>query len=257
MVELADEGAVADPAAWGERVAEVYDEMPSVLARRSSLPATVEFLRARAGDGPALELGIGTGRVALPLAAAGIAVVGIDASPRMLERLRAKPGGRDLPVAVGELADVAAAGATFGLVFVVYNTFFLLRSQDEQVRCFANVAAALRPGGLFVLEAFVPDLARYDGGQRVEAIDLAADRTRLSVTVLDRASQRIRAHDLVIGPDGVRAYPIDLRYAWPSELDLMARLAGLHHGERWAGWAGQPFTADSTAHVSVWRKPAA
>jgi SAM-dependent methyltransferase len=255
MGGLSEDGADVDPAAYGERIADVYDDMHFVVDRESELAATVDFLQARAGAGPVLELGIGTGRVALPLAARGVAVVGIDASPRMLDRLRAKPGGRDLPVAVGDFADVDAPGGPFGLAYVVFNTFFALCSQDAQVRCFANVATALRPGGAFVVEAFVPDPARFDRGQRVEAVDIAGETTRVSVSVHDQASQRVRAHHLVLGPEGVHTYPVDLRYAWPSELDLMARLAGLERTERWADWAGRCFTSRSISHVSVWRKP--
>jgi SAM-dependent methyltransferase len=244
------------PESYGERVADVYDDW--FPARGAQVAAVAAFLHARAGvavgegSGPALELGIGTGRVALPLAALGTPVVGIDASPRMLARLRDKPGGADIPVAVGDFAGVDAPGGPFALVYVVFNTFFALLDQESQVRCLANAAGALRPGGRLVMEAFVPDPARYPNGQHVVAEEMAGEETRLIAATHDPLTQRIRARRLVLGPAGVRTFPVELRYAWPSELDLMARLAGLDLTERWAGWSGEPFTASSRTHVSVW-----
>jgi SAM-dependent methyltransferase len=255
MVHASEDDVDLDPAAYGDRLADVYDDWHPAANREPETAATLDFLQARAGTGPALELGVGTGRVALPLAARGVAVVGIDASPRMLARLAAKPGGRNVPVVVGDFADVAASGGPFGLVYVVFNTFFMLGSQDAQVRCFANVAAALRPGGLFVMEAFVPDPARFDRGQRIQADDLGGETTRLSVSFHDPVAQRVRIRHLVIEPHGISSYPVQVRYAWPSELDLMGRLAGLHLAERHAGWVGQPFASHSPTHISVWRKP--
>jgi SAM-dependent methyltransferase len=244
-----------DPAEYGDRIADVYDEWHG---QRDPIGPVVEFLAARAGEGPALELGIGTGRIALPLAARGIRVDGIDASARMVERLRAKPGGADLAVSAGDFAGVPAPGGPYRLVYVVFNTFFALLTQEDQVRCFARVAARLRPGGAFVIEAFVPDLTLYDSGQqrvRVDGFDQGA--TRLSATLHDRASQRLRSRHMLLGPDGVQTYPVELRYAWPSELDLMARLAGMTPAGRWDGWEQHPFTSASRSHVSVWQTPAA
>ena len=244
-----------DPAEYGDRIADVYDEWHG---QRDPVGAVVEFLAGWAAGGPALELGIGTGRIALPLAARGIRVDGIDASARMVERLQAKPGGAGLAVTVGDFAGVPAPGGPYGLVYVVFNTLFALLTQEDQVRCFASVAAHLRPGGAFVVEAFVPDPALYDGGQqRVRVDGFDQDATRLSATLHDRASQRFRSRHIVLGPDGVQTYPVELRYAWPSELDLMARLAGMTLAGRWGGWERHPFTSASRSHVSVWLTPAA
>jgi SAM-dependent methyltransferase len=240
-----------DQSTYGERIADVYDRWAGVPADTEQ---TVAFLAARAGGGPVLELGVGTGRVALPLAARGLDVHGIDASPAMVARLRAKPGGAALPVHQGDFADVGVRGR-YALVFVVFNTFFALLTQDDQIRCLTNVAARLRPGGRFVLEAFVPDLARFDRGQRVSVTDIGADSVRLDVSRHDPVSQRVSSQHLVLDEGGARLYPVQLRYAWPSELDLMARLAGLELLERWGGWQGEPFTAASALHVSVWVRP--
>jgi SAM-dependent methyltransferase len=242
-----------DPAEYGDRIADVYDDWHG---DRDSVAPVVVFLAGRAGERPVLELGIGTGRIALPLAARGIRVDGIDASARMVARLHGKPGGAGLAVSIGDFADVAAPGGPYGLVYVVFNTFFALLTQDDQVRCFANVAARLLPGGAFVMEAFVPDLTLYDQRQqRVRVDGFEQDATRLSATLHDRASQRFRARHMVLSEDGIQTYPVELRYAWPSELDLMARLAGLEPAGRWEGWEQHPFTSSSPSHVSVWQKP--
>jgi SAM-dependent methyltransferase len=239
-----------DPSEYGERIAEVYDQW--FPARPEQVTPVVDFLARHAADGPALELGVGTGRIALPLAARGVAVSGIDASPRMVARLRAKDGDGRVAVSLGDFADVAARGGPFQLVYVVFNTFFGLLTQAEQVRCFRNVAAALRPGGVFVMEAFVPDLTRWDRGQRVQVGALTSEESRLSLSVHDPATQRVTSRDIVISAGGMAIYPVEIRYAWPSELDLMAQLAGMVTLERWAGWRGEPFTSASTGHVSAW-----
>jgi SAM-dependent methyltransferase len=247
-----------DPAEYGDRIADVYDEWHGA---RDDLSPVVEFLAswaAAGGDRPVLELGVGTGRIALPLAERGLRVDGIDASERMVAQLRAKPGGADLAVTVGDFAGLPAPGGPYGLVYVVFNTFFVLLTQEEQVRCFAGVAASLVPGGAFVMEAFVPDLTLYDRGQqRVRVDGFAPDATRISATLHDRAGQRFSSRHLVLSADGVQTYPVELRYAWPSELDLMARLAGMEPAGRWEGWSGLPFTSASPSHVCVWRTPAA
>lgn len=239
-----------DPADYGERIAGVYDEW---FGARDDLAPMVDFLAARSQGRPALELGIGTGRIAVPLASRGVPVDGIDASPRMVEQMRAKPGGRDLAVSIGDFADVRAPGGPYGLIYVVFNTFFCLLTQDDQIRCVSNVAANLVPGGVFVLEAFVPDLTRYDRGQRMQVDRLEEAFTRLTASVHDLASQRIGTREMVLGADGIETFPVEMRYAWPSELDLMARLAGMRPVGRWGGWQHQPFTSASGSHVSVWQ----
>jgi len=238
-----------DPAAYGDQVADIYDRW------HGGLPDTqhcAELLAELAGPGPALELAIGTGRVALPLAAAGVEVHGIDASERMVERLRAKPGGRDIPVTIGDFAEVAVEGR-YRLVYLVFNTLFMLLSQDAQVTCFANVAARLSPGGVFVVEAFVPDLGRFTRGQAVSVGQLGLEGARLDLAIHDPVAQRIDSQIVLVGPECMRLQPTLLRYAWPSELDLMARLAGLHLRDRWAGWRREPFTAAADKHVSVYQ----
>jgi SAM-dependent methyltransferase len=241
-----------DQSTYGDSIAEVYDRWPDVPADTDD---TVAFLAERAGGGPVLELGVGTGRVALPLAARGLEVHGIDASAAMVAKLRAKPGGEGVQVHLGDFADVAVDGR-FALVFVVFNTFFALLSQEDQVRCLAGVAGRLRPGGRFVLEAFVPDVARFDRGQRVDAVAVGDAEIRLNASSHDPLHQRVRSqHVLIDAAGGVRLYPVQIRYAWPSELDLMARLAGLELVERHGGWLAEPFTAASARHVSVWARP--
>jgi SAM-dependent methyltransferase len=242
----------SDPSEYGEHIADVYDQWFPASAEQ--LTPMVDFLARHAAGGPALELGVGTGRVALPLAARGVAVSGIDASPRMLARLRAKEGGGLVAASLGNFADVAAGGGPFQLVYVVFNTFFGLLTQAEQVRCFRNVAANLRPGGVFVIEAFVPDLTRWDRGQRVQVGALAAEESRLGLSVHDLATQRVTSRDIVISAHGMVTYPVEIRYAWPSELDLMAELAGLEPLGRWGGWRDEPFTSASAMHVSAWVK---
>jgi len=238
-----------DSSTYGERIAEVYDEWHAGLDPSDAVAALAEL----AGAGPVLELAIGTGRIALPLAERGVEVHGIDASEAMVAKLREKPSGNRIPVTMGDFADVGVAGA-YPLIFIGFNTFFALLTQEEQVRCFANVAARLEPGGAFVLEGFVPDLARFDRGQRVSAIEVELDVVRTDASRHDPVTQRVTSQHLVLTADGVRLYPVSLRYAWPTELDLMARLAGLELAERWGGWRKEPFTADSERHVSVYRR---
>jgi SAM-dependent methyltransferase len=240
--------SIYDVSTYGERMAEVYDQWPGVP---QNTDAIVAGLRRLAGPGPVLELGIGTGRIALPLAQHGLGVHGIDASPAMVAQLRNKPGGDRIPVAIGNFADMAVEGH-FTLIFVVFNTFFGLLSQDDQVRCMQGVAQHLTDDGVFVIEAFVPDLTRYDRGQRVEARQVATDQVHLHASVHDPVQQRVMSQQVVLTAQGIHLYPVQVRYAWPSELDLMARLAGLRLRHRWAGWAEEPFTAMSGTHVSVY-----
>jgi Methyltransferase domain len=232
---------------FGEDVAERYDD-----ALRGDEGAAVAFLEELAGGGPALELAIGTGRIALPLAARGVAVHGIDISPAMVARLQRKPGGDRIPVTMGDFAEVPVAGR-FRLVYVVFNTLFNLLTQDEQVRCFEHVAAHLADDGAFVVEAFVPAyLTRLRDDQYVDAEAVGVDEVRLDVARHDPVTQRLYESHVSLTAAGVRLNPIVTRYAWPSELDLMARIAGLRLVERWSGWERQPFAADSRNCISVY-----
>ena len=237
-----------DASTYGEQIAEVYDRWPGVPANAE---AVADFLAPLAKGRRALELGIGTGRVALPLASRGVKVCGIDASPAMVAQLRQKPGGAAIPVAIGNFADVRISGR-FALVYVVFNTFFGVLTQDEQVRCFARVAKRLVPGGAFVIEAFIPDLSRFDRGQRTSTLLLDDDRAIIDAATIDYANQVVHSQHIVISDDGVRRYPVVLRFAYPSELDLMARLAGMRLRERFGGWDRSPFTSSSATHVSVY-----
>jgi SAM-dependent methyltransferase len=237
-----------DPATYGDRMAEVYDEW---FGTPGDAGDAVSFLSELAGRGPALELGIGTGRVALPLAERGIEVHGIDASEAMVERLRAKPGGDGIPVTIGDFADVDVEGR-FSLVYVVFNTFFALLTQEDQVRCFANVAGRMDEGSVFVVEAFVPDPARLAGGEVTQTKRVEVDRVFLETSRYNPVDQRVYSQNISMGEAETRFYPVQIRYAWPSELDLMARLAGLRLRERFGGWRREPFTASSTSHVSVY-----
>jgi SAM-dependent methyltransferase len=245
---------------YGERIADVYDDWHAARAGFDALGteravAALTALAAEGGGGRVLELGVGTGRLALPLAAGGLDVSGIDASPAMVAQLRAKPGGDRVPVTIGDFADVAVDGP-FSLVFVAFNTFFALHSQDDQVRCMANAAARLSPGGLFVVEAFVPDLGRFRNGNAVSVVSVDLDRVVLDASVHDPVGQTVEANHVVITGGGTRLQPIRLRYAWPPELDLMARIAGLRLRDRWAGWDRAPFTASAGSAVSVYERPA-
>jgi SAM-dependent methyltransferase len=235
-----------DSSTYGDRWAEVYDEW---IAEQWSSPGDVEFLAELAHGGRALELGVGTGRVAIPLAEGGAQVVGIDASRLMLELLHAKTDR--VATVEGEMADVAADGE-FDLVYVVFNTFFALLTQDDQVRCFRNVAQRLKPDGVFVLQAFVPDLSRFERGQRVQARQLDANRVIIDASVHDPVAQTISTQALTFSGGELHMLPIHLRYAWPSELDLMAQLAGLRLRERYESFERRPFTATSQSHVSVY-----
>jgi SAM-dependent methyltransferase len=239
-----------EAATYGERIAESYDELyPSP----TNTHAMVETLAKLAGAGPVLELGIGTGRVALPLASNGLPVHGIDVSEAMIKRLHAKPGGASIPVTIGDFANVDMAGQ-YSLIYVVFNTFFALTSQEDQVRCFANCASHLNVGGVFLIEAFYPDLTRFTRGQNVSAVHVGMDRVSLDVTRHDPVEQVVTSQHLHITTSGLKMYPVQLRYAWPSELDLMARLAGLRLHSRSGGWRGEPYVAANSMHISVYTK---
>jgi hypothetical protein len=235
------------PETYGERIAEVYDEL---FHPPTSTQDAVEFLAALAGGGPVLELAIGTGRIALPLADKGIEVHGIDASEAMVAKLRAKPGGRDISVTIGDFADVGVEGR-FRLIAIVFNTLWALLTQEDQVRCARNVAEHLTEDGTFVTEMYVPDPARFDRGQRVHVGTIESRRVRLDVSQHDPEHQRV-SNQLIVLEDGggVSMFPVELRYIWPSELDLMAELAGLRLRERWGGWRREPFgTTDWSVSV--------
>jgi SAM-dependent methyltransferase len=231
---------------YGERIAGIYDEWYAGYDH-----AAIETLKELAQGGRALELGIGTGRIALPLQEAGVAVEGIDASEAMIARLRTKPGGDKIPVAMGNFADVAVQGQ-YALIYVLFNTFFALLTQEEQVRCVSNVAQHLAPQGRFVVEAFVPDLSRFSGGQAVRAVSMSENQVRLDVSQIDPVTQQVTSQHVVLSEQGIRLYPVKLRYVWPAELDLMARLAGLQLEQRWGDWRQAAFSADSGKHISIY-----
>jgi Methyltransferase domain len=238
-----------DAASYGDRVADVYDG----LFHPPDTDAAVTCLAELAASGPALELAIGTGRLALPLARRGVAMSGIDASEAMVAKLRAKPDGEHIPVTIGDFADVDVDGR-FSLIFIAYNTFFVLLDPTVQQQCFERVAAHLDRGGRFVVEGFVPDPGRFERGQNVEVTRIALDYAVLSVSRHDAATQRVDSLLVRVSDDGVRTWPVRLRYSYPSELDLMAERAGLRLEHRWGGYGRQPFTGDSVKHVSVYAK---
>ena len=236
-----------DPmASFGPDVAARYDDVP-----RGDEPETVALLQELAGDGPALELAIGTGRIGLPLAAAGVRVDGVEQSPAMIERLRAKPGGDAVRVERGDMTDVDM-GQRYRLVLLVFNTVYNLLTQDDQVRLFENAARHLDEDGVFLVEAAMPGPQYRLEPQYVDAERVEPGRVVLDVGRYDPVSQLLDEVHVTLAPEGVRLAPIVTRFAWPSELDLMARIAGLRLHHRWGGWRGEPFTAASTRHVSVW-----
>ena len=238
---------------FGESVAARFDERYAHQADPAVVAPIVDLLEELAAGGAALELGIGTGRVALPLAARGVPVHGIDLSEAMLARLRAKPGAERIGVTVGDFATATVEGA-FTVSYVVANTIMNLTTQDEQVACFENVSAHLEPGGCFVIEVLVPRLRRLPPGERFQPF--AVSPTHLGFDEYDVARQGLISHHYWIEDGGIEILSPPFRYVWPSELDLMARLAGMSLRERWAGWAREPFTSESDKHVSVWEKPA-
>lgn len=236
---------------FGERVAQRYDESESDMFAPGTLEPTVRFLAELAGDGRALELGIGTGRIAIPLAAAGVPIHGIDLSDAMLARLRAKPGAEPIDVTQGDFATTRVPG-TFSLAYLVFNTIMNLTSQDEQVACFANVAAHLAPGGHFVIEVSIPDLQRLPYGETFRPFTVNA--TRLGIDEYDVVNQGLISHHYHITDSQVDISSVPFRYVWPAELDLMARMAGMSLAQRWSDWDRGPFTNVSEQHISVWRK---
>jgi len=235
---------------YGDAIADVYDDW---YQGRFDIDVAVEFLAELAGGGRALELGVGTGRVALPLAECGVEVVGIDASEQMVAKLRKKTGGDRIPIVMGDFADVAVDGL-FRLIYIPFTTLFALPSQAEQMRCMDNVAVHLQPDGFFAFDAFVPDLTRFHSNQAVSVPDIRVDSVVLDVSRHDPIEQRIDSCHVLFTSAGVRLFPVATRYAWPAELDAMAMTAGLHLVNRWADYDRTPFTASSVRHVSVYAK---
>jgi SAM-dependent methyltransferase len=238
---------------FDEPVAAGYDE-DTAICEPAVVDPIVDFLAGLAGDGGALELGIGTGRIALPLSRRGVRVHGIDLSPAMVTRLQAKPGADRIGVTIGDFATTEVAGR-FRLAYLVYNTIENLRTQDEQVACFANVAAHLVPGGFFVIELEIPPLRRLPPGETVRAFALSP--AHLGFDEFEVDTQHAVSHHYWMEEGQLRRFSFPYRYVWPSELDLMARLAGMTLRERWSGWQREPFTSESAMHVSVWEKTAA
>lgn len=233
-------------ATYGDRIVEVYDRIYPQAEE-----AAIDLLAELSNGGLALELGIGTGRVALPLSHRGVKVSGLDASEAMLAKLRAKEGGAEIETHLGDFSDFDL-GKTFKLIYVPFNTIFAPLTQEAQIGCFRSVARHLAEGGRFLIEAFVPDLSRFDLGQRVVLVDMDDQNVRLDVTQHDALNQQITTQHVFLSETGIRRYPVKLRYAWPAELDLMARIAGLRLEQRWASWSKEPFTAESGKHVSVY-----
>jgi len=236
------------PDTYGEKIAAVYDDLYPGYDE-----AAIHRLAELARGGSALELGIGTGRFALPLQGMGVEVHGIDASPAMVARLKAKPGGERIPVTIGDFSLVGVEGE-YSLIYVVFNTLFGLLTQEDQCRCFDNVASHLTSDGVFLIEAFVPDPKRIAETQSLRVIGMENDLLRIDASQGDFASQVINAQHVHLSSKGVEIYPVKLRYIWPSEMDLMARLAGLRLRQRWGSWEQSPFTSSSMKHISLYEK---
>jgi SAM-dependent methyltransferase len=238
---------------FGEDVAERYDQDAEIFDPAVVDPV-VDFLVELAGDGAALELGIGTGRIAIPLAERGIRVHGIDLSEAMLARLRAKPGTDQIDITVGDFSTTTVEG-TFSLAYLVFNTIGNLTTQGAQVACFQNVATHLEPGGCFVIEVGIPNLRRLPPGETMRVFH--ASQAHWGIDEYDVANQGLTSHHFELVDGRFERLSIPFRYTWPAELDLMAQLGGMRLRERWSGWGREPFTSDSRKHVSVWEKPAA
>jgi SAM-dependent methyltransferase len=235
---------------FGELNAGLYDAMYEQMMATETRDS-VATLAELAGGGKVLELAIGTGRVALPLAARGLTVHGIEASEAMVAKLREKPGGRAIPVEIGDMVEVRV-NDTFDLIYLVFNTIFNLTTQEAQVRCFHNAARHLNAGGVFVVETVVPDLSGFVDGQRMKGSWARMDSARFEIAIHDPVAQTVAFQRIEISEGGTQMTPHFMRYAWPPELDLMAQLAGLERRERWAWWDRSPFTAGSKSHVTVY-----
>lgn len=231
---------------YGDSVADYYDQWHGDFD-----PHAVAVLIDLAQGGRALELGIGTGRIALPLHHAGIEIHGIDASHAMTDKLKAKPGGQNIPVVHGDFGDFNLE-EKFELIYVVFNTFYGLQTQDDQVKCFINIANHLSPKGVFVIEAFVPDMSRYVDNQTVRMVNIGDDDLRFEVTEINPLKQQVSSKMIHITENGTRMYPVKIRYAWPAELDLMAEIAGLELQHRWGSWQKSELTLQDNIHISVY-----
>jgi len=240
-----------DDGVFGEQIAARYDELHAEKSDPAVVDPMVDFLAELAGDGRALELAIGTGRIGLPLARRGIPVHGIELSRAMVTRLQAKPGNDEIEVTIGDMATTRVPG-TFRIAYLVANTIGNLTSQEEQVACFRNVAAHLERGGCFVIELIVPDLQWLPPGERTRTFHFSDDH--VGVDEYDVANQRLTSHHWNLDDGRWWHHSVPFRYVWPAELDLMAQLAGMRLRERWGGWKREPFTSDSRKHVSVWEK---
>ncbi len=232
-------------------VAQQYDASSADMFAPAVVDPAVSFLADLAGAGAALELGIGTGRIALPLSQRGVRVHGIELSPDMVAQLRVKPGADDIGVTIGDFATTKVDG-TFKLAYLVYNTITNLTTQDEQVECFRNVASHLEPGGSFVIEVYIPELRRVPPGEAIHAFDVTP--AHLGFEEYDFATQIAISHHYWVVDGRLETFSAPFRYVWPSELDLMARLAGMSLRERWSNWNREPFTSESRKHISVWEK---
>jgi SAM-dependent methyltransferase len=241
---------VDDDGYFGERVAATYDD-DTAISDPAVVDPVVDFLFDLAGDGRALELGIGTGRIAVPLAQRGVPVHGIELSKAMVARLQAKPGAEGIGVTIGDFASTRV-DETFSLAYLVFNTIGNLTTQESQVACFRNVAAHLQPGGRFVIEVGVPDLQRLPPGEAFRVFD--ASEGKWGIDEYDVATQGLISHHLRVCDAQLERISVPFRYVWPAELDLMAQLAGMHLIERWSGWNREPFTNESRKHVSVWQR---
>jgi SAM-dependent methyltransferase len=238
---------------FGERIAARYDESSAEMFDPAEVEPVVDFLAGLAGGGGALELGIGTGRIALPLARRGVPVHGIELSKAMAGRLRAKPGGEDIALTIGDFATTTV-DETFSVAYLVFNTIMNLTTQAAQVACFRNVSDHLEPGGCFVIEVGVPDLQRLPPGET--AVVFHISESRWGIDEYDVAGQGLISHHFAVVDGTLERSSGPFRYVWPSELDLMAEIAGMQLRERWSDWNRKPFTSDSRKHVSVWEKPA-
>ena len=239
---------------FDEPVAARYDESEAEMFDSAVVEPVIDFLVELAGSGRALELGIGTGRIALPLAQRGVPVHGIELSKAMAARLRAKPGGEDIGVTIGDFATTTVDG-TFSLAYLVFNTIGNLTTQAAQVACFQNVAAHLERGGCFVIETGIPELRRLPPGETMRVFN--ASQTHWGIDEYDVANQGLTSHHFELVDGRFERQSIPFRYTWPAELDLMAQLGGMRLRERWSGWKREPFTSESRKHVSVWEKPPA
>ncbi len=238
----------ADYSSYGERFSEKYDEWYGSFDER-----IIDRIEEMAAGGSVFELGIGTGRVAIPLAKRGLRVAGMDSSPAMLEKLKQKKSGEQVTVEVGDFASFET-DEKYDVVYIIFNTLFALHSQEEQVNCFKCVEKILKPGGKFIVEAFVPDPSRFPGGQTVRTVDLKEDNVKIECSTHDAAGQLVTSQMVDISDGGIKLYPIKIRYIWPAEMDLMARLAGLQLEERWSNWGKASFSASSGMHVSIYGK---